>query len=135
MKIKFKSTIFQNENENQIEFTAPVEVVNDGEFEILSFNEPSKNVANRIEISQQRINIFAGPTTIYLILDKNQTALNLFELMTPEGVGRELEFYTQVIDYKFENLKEYFFEYELFQKVNNDKLVMGNFKITLTIEN
>ncbi|UUD36011.1 DUF1934 family protein [Mycoplasmopsis citelli] len=135
MKIKFKSTVFQNDNQKEIEFTAPLELTKEGEFEVFSFNEPSKNVANRIEISNERINIFAGPTTLYIVLDPNQSALNVFELMTPEGVGREMDLYTQIIKHEFDFGKEYFFEYELFSKNQNQRDIIGNFKIKMTIEN
>ncbi|UUM19944.1 MULTISPECIES: DUF1934 family protein [unclassified Mycoplasma] len=135
MKIKFKSIVFQNNNEKEIEFSAPVELTKEGEFQVLSFYEPSNNIANRIEISNQRINIFAGPTTLYIILDPNQSALNVFELQTPEGIGREMDFYTQIIKHEFDYGKQYFFEYELFQKQSDKKEVFGNFKIYLTLEN
>ncbi|WP_025755117.1 DUF1934 family protein [Mycoplasmopsis cricetuli] len=139
MKIKFQSHTLQNGKENNIEFTSNGEFIFENGFDIITFTEPTYNISNRIEISSKRINIFAGPTTLYLILDKNQSALNLFEKhvgtgSVKTGTNQEFEVFTQILDHQFKTGKQYFFSYELFQKVNSEKNVIGKFDITLTLE-
>ncbi|TNK84183.1 hypothetical protein C4M92_03815, partial [Mycoplasmopsis pullorum] len=71
MTIEFKSKILQGSNEPvYTNFEAKLERLNELDFDVLLFNEPSQNVANRIEINSSDVNIFAGPTTLNLSLNK-----------------------------------------------------------------
>ena len=40
------------------------------EYDVYEFLEPQNKVMNRIEVSAKRINIFAGPSTVILVLNE-----------------------------------------------------------------
>lgn len=54
MKINFKSTILQNGQTKEFDFTAPVDIDRYEDMDTFSFTEPTQNVANRIEISHKK---------------------------------------------------------------------------------
>ncbi|WP_036463676.1 hypothetical protein [Mycoplasmopsis sturni] len=134
-KIKFQSLVYQNGVDKPIEFTAPVDISSFEEYRVFTFNEPSQGIANRIEISNERINIFAGPTSLYINKDPEQATLNLFELN--DGINaKSFEFFSKIHSYT-ENVDDknslYKFKYEIYQKVDGKKIEMGQFEISLTI--
>lgn len=123
MKITFKSTITHQESEpNIIEFTSPVEISKqDNSFNVYEFIEPQNKIMNRIEVSENVVNIFAGTSTI--ILSLGEPIKNEYE--TPEG--------------------NILFDAELHKLENNDHTILmeytlsqlnksfGNFKIELKL--
>ncbi|MFL1058621.1 hypothetical protein ACJONP_04925, partial [Mycoplasmopsis synoviae] len=92
-----------------------------------SFTEPTQNVANRIEISHKKINIFAGTTTLFIEKDKNLASP--FILNTPDGKVMEVNFYTKLLNLEIEPLNKYKFEYILYRLNDYQEDVIGNFKI------
>lgn len=123
MNIVFTSLITKQGEDNKIEFTAPVNVSKENGFDVYEFNEPSQNVANRIEVSAESINIFAGPSSINLVL--NRKVQN--EYQTPHGL---IYFISEL--HKVE-LKDNgaIFSYTL----SNVDDIIGNFDITLKTGN
>lgn len=131
MKINFKSTILQNGETKEFDFTAPVDIDRYEDMDTFSFIEPTQNVANRIEISHKKINIFAGPTTLFIEKDKNLASP--FILNTPDGKVMEVNFYTRLLNLEIDPLNKYKFEYILYRLNDYQEDVIGNFKIELTI--
>ncbi|MBD5788557.1 hypothetical protein MSGX11T_00814 [Mycoplasma synoviae GX11-T] len=131
MKINFKSTILQNGETKEFDFTAPVDIDRYEDMDTFSFTEPTQNVANRIEISHKKINIFAGPTTLFIEKDKNLASP--FILNTPDGKVMEVNFYTRLLNLEIDPLNKYKFEYILYHLNDYQEDVIGNFKIELTI--
>lgn len=76
MKIKFKSTGSKDGENNVIEFDALVSIDKYEQFDTYEFLEPSQNIMNRIEVSQNEVNIIAGMNTIQLTL--NEKVPNLY---------------------------------------------------------
>ncbi|TDV24131.1 uncharacterized protein DUF1934 [Mycoplasmopsis mustelae] len=66
MKINFKSTIKQNNDERVVDFDADLEYTNEDGYQVFTFSEPSEGIRNRIEVSDNEINIYAGSTSVYL---------------------------------------------------------------------
>ena len=123
MTLKFKSKISNPGQEDQdIEFKAKVEVSDYEQFKAFEFIEPSQGVMNRIEVSDNAVNIFAGPSTINLVL--GQTVVN--EYQTPQGA---IYFQSKLISLVSDPVR-YTFMYELSQA---DSL-FGTFEIELTLE-
>lgn len=81
MKLNFKSTITQNENEKIIDFTSHVKISKDNEFKVFEFEDPQSKLMNRIEISDRDVNIFSGPASINLSLDEDVK----INYTTPQG--------------------------------------------------
>lgn len=78
MQITFTSIIKgQGDVDNKIQFTSELFKDQYEEFEVFEFMEPQNNVMNRIEVSDTALNIFAGPTTLNLELNKE--IQNVFE--------------------------------------------------------
>ena len=122
MNITFKSIIKNsNDDKNVIEFTAPVKKSFEHNMDIYEFVEPEHKVMNRIEVSKERVNIFAGPSSINLELDKS--VANSYQ--TPGGLLYFNSFLDKV------NIKGNIsqFSYSLIQ--NNTKI--GDFNIKITI--
>ncbi|WKX02490.1 DUF1934 family protein [Candidatus Mycoplasma mahonii] len=82
MTLTFTSNIEQNGQKNKIEFSSEVQVTREGNFKIYEFQDPSSGVFNRVEISNKFVNIFAGPSTINIALNKSLD--NAFQ--TPAGL-------------------------------------------------
>ena len=123
MTLKFKSKISNPGQEDQdIEFKAKVEVSDYEQFKAFEFIEPSQGVMNRIEVSDNAVNIFAGPSTINLVL--GQTVIN--EYHTPQGA---IYFQSKLISLVSDPVR-YTFMYKLSQA---DSL-FGTFEIELTLE-
>lgn len=121
MKITFKSTINHNDEDKVIEFTSPVEISKMEGFDVYEFLEPQNNVMNRIEVSSNVVNIFAGPSTIILML--NELIQNDYQ--TPQG---NIMFDSEMT--KLVNKNGYIaMDYTLGQ-INNP---FGKYKIELTI--
>ena len=121
MKITFKSIAKTNEKENKIEFSAPVKITNENNMKIFEFEEPTHKVMNRIEFSEKKVNIFAGPSTINLELNKKIS--NNYE--TPAGL---ITFESFLEDIK---IKEKIINIKYYLSQNNKKF--GDFNITLII--
>lgn len=82
MTVTFKSRVEgQGDNENRIEFTAPVVITERNGMTSYEFKEPSNGIMNNIEVAENNVNIFAGPSTISM--EKGLKILN--EYMTPQG--------------------------------------------------
>ncbi len=122
MKITFKSIAKNNDKENKIEFDAPVKISNENNMRVFEFEEPSHKVMNRIEFSEKKVNIFAGPSTINLELNKK--IFNSYQ--TPNGLI-SFESFLQNIEIKQNNVN---IKYYLSQ---NDKK-FGDFDIKLIIK-
>ena len=122
MKITFKSIAKNNDKENKIEFDAPVKISNENNMRVFEFEEPSHKVMNRIEFSEKKVNIFAGPSTINLELNKK--IFNSYQ--TPNGLI-SFESFLQNIEIKKNNVN---IKYYLSQ---NDKK-FGDFDIKLIIK-
>ena len=122
MKITFKSIAKNNDKENKIEFDAPVKISNENNMRVFEFEEPSHKVMNRIEFSEKKVNIFAGPSTINLELNKK--IFNSYQ--TPNGLI-SFESFLQNIEIKENNVN---IKYYLSQ---NDKK-FGDFDIKLIIK-
>ena len=123
MTITFKSTIKrENEEDTVIEFEAPVEITTMAEYSVYEFLEPQNKVMNRIEVSPQRVNIFAGPSTVILVL--NELIQN--DYFTPQGT---IMFDSELKELNIEKDKIHL-QYTLGQ-LNNP---FGNFHINLKIK-
>lgn len=121
MKIRFRSEIKNGEELNEIDFTSSVEISKMNDFIVYEFLEPQNNIMNRIEVSSNIVNIFAGPSTIVLSL--NELIQN--DYYTEAGV---VMFDSKMNKLEIsDNLIE--FNYELGQ-INN---LFGKFKIKLEI--
>ena len=120
-KIIFTSKIKQNGNENKISFKAKLIKSKYKDFDAYEFQEPSNNIMNRIEISKDKINIFAGQSTISMILNKKLP----IEYCTPNGniILNSFSKEKKNIDNKI------IFKYTLSQK---EKLI-GEYEITLEV--
>lgn len=130
MKLNFKSVALQNNNPVNIEFTTELTREVEGEYDVLSFIEPSRKVANRIEISKKRINIFAGSTT--LILKLNEWFGNPF-VVSQNGKTQEITFFTFLKELDYDNqLQRYKIVYDLSTSNNLEKAI-GHFTIILEI--
>lgn len=81
MKLNFKSTIKQNEEEKVIDFTSHVKISKDNGFKVFEFEDPKSKYMNRIEISERDVNIFSGPASINLTLNEDIK----INYTTPEG--------------------------------------------------
>ncbi|MCK5867443.1 MAG: DUF1934 family protein [Mycoplasmataceae bacterium] len=104
MIITFKSTIKrENEEDTIIEFEAPVEITKMNEYNVYEFLEPQNKIMNRIEVSEKRVNIFAGPSTVILVL--NELIQN--DYYTQEGTimfdseMKELKIEKETIDFSY----------------------------------
>ncbi|MBX4209705.2 MAG: DUF1934 family protein [Mollicutes bacterium PWAP] len=69
-KIEFKSKIKQNGKDNLVKFDSEVQISKWKKFKVYEFLEPVQKIQNRIEISENKVNIFSGPATINLELNK-----------------------------------------------------------------
>ncbi len=121
MTITFTSNIKNDEKKNKIEFTAPVTISKMGSYTVYEFIEPQNNISNRIEVSENSVNIFAGPSTIMLSLDKK--VKNDYN-----SVAGQIVFDSEMKELTSNN-KEINFEYFLSQ----GNKIFGEFKIKLTI--
>ncbi|EFF41774.1 hypothetical protein [Mycoplasmopsis alligatoris] len=131
MKIKFLSISLQNERENKIEFTSELTRRAEEEYDVLFFHEPSQKIANQIEISKTRVNIFAGPTT--LILKLNQWVENPFEQVF-EGKTNSFSLFTYLHSLEFDQATStYNFKYEIAPQAKSENLI-GEFNVKLVIE-
>ncbi|WP_322902001.1 DUF1934 family protein [Mycoplasmopsis felis] len=127
MKIKFHSLINQNDNENIIEFESESEYSKEDGYEIFSFYEPSNNVRNRIEISENKVNIYAGSTTVFLEYKKDVD----FDLdIENNNKISSLKLTSHWFKKEFTN-NSYLFKYSL----SNDNSIIGEYEITLTVLN
>ncbi|WP_027332569.1 hypothetical protein [Mycoplasmopsis gallinarum] len=131
MKIKFKSIADHSVDteKNIIEFEAEseFEIFTDNsnnesiEYLTYQFLEPSKGIANRIEINEKQINIFAGDTT--LILKKNEKTANSYISVN----NQKFVLISLLHDVEITDNKQTF-KYELFAA--NETLI-GKFEISI----
>jgi hypothetical protein len=121
MKIIFKSIATLEKEKKIIEFQAPVKIINENNMKIFEFREPSKNIMNRIEISKKKVNIFAGPSTINLEI--NKMILNEYETIV--GIIMFESFLKKII-FKKNDIKIFYYLSQ-----NNKKF--GNFEISIII--
>jgi len=131
-KIKFSSIINQNGEINKIEFESKLLLNNDkyessslksylDNFDIYEFIEPQNNVMNRIEISEDAINIFSGSSTINLKLGR--------EIKINYNTQSGIVILTSYMNKLERNDNKVYFEYSLANK--NEKI--GEYSITLDI--
>ena len=121
MNIKFTSKIRQNGKEDQIEFVAPVQISSENGFRVFEFQEPSQNIMNRIEVSEEKINIFAGMTSINL----DKSTEQVIEYQNPNG-----SIFLKSRVFKI-TLKENLINFVYSLASNQD--VIGEYDITLSI--
>ena len=73
MTIHFKSTYGSNGKFNTIEFKTKLEMFQENEYRVLIFEEKrndNKIIKNRIEFNEHLVNIYSGPSTLNLELNK-----------------------------------------------------------------
>lgn len=123
MTITFTSIIKgQNDEDNRIQFTSELTMDKYNEFDVFEFLEPQNNIMNRIEVSDNALNIFAGPTTLNLEL--NQDIENVFE--TGQGPFILVANLSK-LDKKENNV---FLEYTL----KSGKTLIGSYEISLEVK-
>ena len=123
MIINFKSKIDNNGVKNEIKFSSKVEISKYQVFDVFEFKEPSKNEMNRIEISDNKINIISGPSTIELELG------NKIEIVYQIQNTGQINLHTMLHKLERDNNKV-FFEYSL---INENKII-GNYQIFLELK-
>ena len=121
MTITFKSNINNNNEIKKIEFTSIVSISKMNEFKVFEFKEPQHNIMNRIEVSQDKVNIFAGSSTVMLSLDEIIT--NDYQVN-----GTNLFFESKMYQLSMEN-NNINFKYHLMQS----NKIFGEFDILLKI--
>ena len=125
MKITFKSIVKQNDNENVIEFTSELTLSEWDGFKVYEFKEPSRGEMNRIEIKDKFVNIFAGPSTFNLELDK--TVVNNYQVAGMDQVIPLVALLNSVTKLDGD---DYTFNYSMYNNGNE----IGNYEITLNVE-
>ncbi|RIV16825.1 hypothetical protein [Mycoplasmopsis gallopavonis] len=129
--INFKSTIKQNGEEQIIEFSSPVTIEKEGKFEVFSFTEPNSDVHNRIELSEDEINIFASSTTV--VLKKGNPIEFPLSIYLEDGTEQTFELVSEWIRDDFLKSNYYLFEYTLSRVVGSESVLIGSYTIELTI--
>lgn len=123
MKITFTSLIIDaQKKESRFHFSAPLVIGKWNEFVVYEFVEPSNQELNRIEVSQDAVNIIAGPNTINLELEKD------IDVLYKTNVG-EIIFTSRLNKLKMQE-DEVEFNYSLSDHGNE----IGNYTIKLNIE-
>lgn len=122
MTITFKSLYGQDDNIQEIKFVSSLDKSIENDINVLEFLEPSNNIKNRIEYNDEKVTIYAGPTTIHL--EKDKMIKNNF--VTEHGTVIIISFLKNIIIE--ENLIS--FEYTLNDSNNN---LINNFWIDLII--
>ncbi len=122
-KILFKSNINHNGTKDEISFESEVQVGEFNNFITYEFKEPQNNMMNRIEVSDSKVNIFAGPSSINLELNKKIE----IKYQTPHGELFLDSFMTKLNNKNKNNVE---FEYSL----SKGDEVLGNYKILLQIK-
>ncbi|WP_029512991.1 hypothetical protein [Mycoplasmopsis iners] len=133
MKIKFYSLANHSTQENQIDpIITQFEVEStyenfyneehDLEYETYIFKEPNNGVANCIEVNPERINIYAGPTTLSIAKDQG------FDNSYVNVDGSKMILIAQLLKVEKRENSNYF-EYNL-STANNQ--FIGNFKIEIS---
>ncbi|CAM9108839.1 DUF1934 domain-containing protein [Mycoplasma marinum] len=120
-KIKFTSNISQAGETQQISFDAAVTIDTYQEFTTYEFKEPNMNVMNKIEVSETAVNIFAGPSSINLELNKTVA----IQYQTPHGILL-LNSHMSALTINEDNVK---IQYSL----ANQEDIVGNYEIILEI--
>ncbi|EGV00347.1 hypothetical protein MCSF7_01039 [Mycoplasmopsis columbina SF7] len=127
MKIKFKSQAIQNDEPINVEFETDAEYEifyddeNDLNYHTYHFKEPKTNQANRVEINEKQVNIFAGPTT--LIIKKDERYSNSYIQVN----GQEFSLITELLGINIQDQIKTF-KYKLFS-ANED--LMGEFVVSI----
>lgn len=135
MQIKFTSvsTPKHSQEPQTISFVAELTRTTFEDFDCLTFIEPSSNINNRIEINDNKLNIFAGPSTIEM--EKNKKVLNTYVVpaQNNQPMNLYMSWFLTDIQHKFENKKEiYKIKYSLFMNQDENEPV-SDFDITLEI--
>ncbi len=121
MNIKFTSNIRQNGEKFKIAFESKVEISTYEQFKVYEFTDPKTNALNRVEVSDNEVNIFIGNSSMNLVL--NETVSTVYN--TPQG-----KLVLQAFLSKLEKSdKKIEFTYTL--KSNGAKL--GKYRLTLEI--
>ncbi|WP_406613756.1 hypothetical protein ACJA23_02660 [Mycoplasma corogypsi] len=131
-KITFKSIInYDHSKEEQvIEFTAPVSISQTDEFPVVfDFVEPSNQVRNMFEISDNLVNIIAGSQ--FITLKKDQLA-NFPYSVSVDNKVLEMILQTRMYDLVI-SPNHYEIKYELYILNDSEKTKTGDFHITLKI--
>jgi len=81
MNIKFTSNIRQNGEKFKIAFESKVEISTYEQFKVYEFTDPKTNALNRVEVSDNEVNIFIGNSSMNLVL--NETVSTVYN--TPQG--------------------------------------------------
>lgn len=123
MTVTFTSIIKANDNENKIEFTSEVTLGENGEYKTFAFKEPQAGEHNLIEVSEDKVNIFAGHNTLNLSLGEKW----LNEFMVPGMGNLFFETHLHYIEAS-EDLVD--FEYSLH---NQDQVKLGDYRIILKV--
>lgn len=122
MIIEFKSKILQNNQPNFIEFKAPVVVSSRDDFTVFEFADPKSKIMNMIEVSQDKVNIFAGTMSINLELQEFITT----EYQTTHGNVYFVSFLKSL----HQSEGKIDFAYSL---MTSEKTLLGEYEISLAI--
>ncbi len=121
--IQFISKIKHSDDESEISFKAAVTIGTFEDFTTFEFVEPQNNMTNRIEVSDKKVNIFVGPSTIELELNK----VISIQYQTPHGI---LYLDSHMSKLEMDNINNIKFDYSL----SKEGEILGNYNITLKIE-
>ncbi|MGL6125146.1 MAG: hypothetical protein ACRC1F_01500 [Metamycoplasmataceae bacterium] len=122
MTITFKSVYGNGDDIQEVKFVANLERSKEGDINILEFLEPSNNVQNRIEYNDEKVIIYAGPTTIHL--EKEKKIKNNF--VTPHGTIIIISFLKNIL------IEDNLISFTYYLNDSDDNLI-NNFKIDLLI--
>ncbi|MFV9451675.1 hypothetical protein ACNF36_02030 [Mycoplasma sp. 4463] len=133
MKINFKSIIKVSTNDEPqvIEFLSQLDLYNkteDGVIE-LKFNEPKYNETNRIDISENEVNIYTNLTTV--CVKKNEEGNASISVVDPSTQKKfEINLKTVCKNF-FTSINEFNFQYDLFTYENDEVLTSINMTLEL----
>lgn len=124
MLLTFKSKMNNQEKENNVEFSALATVSNYEDFIVYEFVEPSEKIMNRIEISENKVNIMTGPNTLQMELAN--------KIQNEYFIQDNNKIYFDVLLHKIKKSKnKIFFKYSL---INNENRTIGEYEITLILK-
>ncbi|QKT05209.1 hypothetical protein [Mycoplasma sp. OR1901] len=121
MKLKFLSIIHQNGEDNKIEFEVEYQKAVDGKFTSYDFLDPQSKDKNRIEISEDEINIFSSNASIFLAYQN--------EVDFEYEIGEQSISLTSHWTFKDFNDTKYQFKYSL----SSSGMEIGNYDITIEL--
>lgn len=128
MKINFKSTISEGDQEKVIRIDADLEIEQEEDFTALVFNEvrEGKMITNRIEYNDYLLKIFSGVSTLHCELD--QVIKNDYVI---DGISSVFYLYTKLLKIDLSQDDYLVFEYDISNQEIMD--LKSHIKLELTI--